>query len=886
MTPGIGKLSGLEPQGFIGIDQRTPAMNTINTATMSDEGTSRLKWVLLLAAGALLGFAAIEVLNFTFLTVTTLIGASLVSTIMGKYRVSIPGTRIEFHPRAVTGFWGAMWLGISGGIILGMIASIVERSNERQSMRIKVQHVAGDVVAAAVSSLVYVVALGHFKETSAVVELAGILIPNEVIFASLLMGLSYMVVDTAIVLSEGHFSEMRESAVAESIGLSFQGCLVSVFTAIVLFLAFNHFGIEFGIVLIPLAIFGNLAYKIHTRSLEQKTRQITESSRMHLATVEALATAIDARDQVGVGHVRRTQIYAVGIASTLGLSEDEINAIRMGALLHDIGKLAIPDHILNKPGRLTPAELDKTKIHSTVGASILATVGFPYPVVPTVKYHHESWDGTGYPIGLKGEEIPITARILTVADIFDTLREARPYRAAVARDAAIEFLQVRAGTQFDPAIVEVLIRNLQRFEDEIAAAGLTYNQESTMLTAFDGDGETAPHFVEQIKRANHEVFMLYSLAKDFSGSLNLDETLSLFTQKIAEFVPYDTCIVYLLDESGTTATATLAEGLHGADLKGRRVSVGEGATGYALKKLQPVGNVDPVLDFAFSNTEIGRDFTSMMCVPLVADEKVIGAISLYSSKISNYQDEHIRLVDTVSTIAADAIEKALKHAEAQSYALTDPMTGLPNSRSLQVQFDKEVERASRTGTTFQLLVLDVDGFKTVNDSFGHKVGDNLLKEIGRIVREQMREYDFLARYGGDEFVALVPDTDPADAKRLQRRIEDAVSSFALPVGDSGFAQVGISLGSASYPSQGELFDELIVAADKAMYLTKAINRQRSFRRLEEQESKAAASAEPAEAEHTASDLKEREPDLILFSDSEMMCSDADETHVLSSAAVN
>ena len=215
-----------------------------------------------------------------------------------------------------------------------------------------------------------------------------------------------------------------------------------------------------------------VAYRFHVASLGQKTKQITDFSRMHLATVEALATAIDARDQVGLGHVRRTQIYAVGIGKILELSENEINALRTGALLHDIGKLAIPDHILNKPGSLTPAELEKTKIHPVVGASILEKVGFDYPVVPTVKFHHECWDGRGYPEGLKGKDIPLTARILSVADAYDTLRGARPYRPPIARDEARQMILDSSGTRFDPAIVQTLMSNLSFLEAEIDAQGL------------------------------------------------------------------------------------------------------------------------------------------------------------------------------------------------------------------------------------------------------------------------------------------------------------------------------------------------------------------------------------------------------------------------------
>ena len=180
----------------------------------------------------------------------------------------------------------------------------------------------------------------------------------------------------------------------------------------------------------------------------------------------------------------------------------------------------------------------------------------------------------------------------------------------------------------------------------------------------------------------------------------------------------------------------------------------------------------------------------------------------------------MRLLETISRIAADVIDKSLLHLEAEIHALTDPMTGLPNARSLQAQFEKEATRAKRGGKSFQLLMLDLDGFKAVNDTFGHKTGDLMLKEIGRIIRAQLRDYDFLARYAGDEFVAIIPDAKPEDVADLCQRIESAVNNFSLPTGD-GVARVGVSLGSSGYPKSGDTFDEIIVAADKAMYADKS-----------------------------------------------------------------
>jgi diguanylate cyclase (GGDEF)-like protein len=580
------------------------------------------------------------------------------------------------------------------------------------------------------------------------------------------------------------------------------------------------FGWDIIFVLVPLAGLAVAAYRMHVHRLAEKTREISEASRVHLATVEALATAIDARDQVGIGHVRRTQIYAVGLGRILGLPDSDIEALRTGALLHGIGKLAVPDHILNKPSGLTPAELEKTKIQSDVAASILDKVGFDHPVVPTVRYHHECWDGTGYPLGLKGDAIPLTARILSVADAFDTIRGARPYRPARPRDAARQIIQGEAGTKFDPMVVSTLMRHLAALEAEIEAEGLSYGEESSATTPSEQQ-----NFVEQIRLANREVFSLYELAREFSSRVNLEDTLKLFAQKVAEFVPYETCAVYLVDDGKTTASAAHAEGHAANALLARKIRFGQGATGYALRTQETVQNVDPDLDFSYSQVELAGCFSTIASVPLVAGSELIGAITLYAAELEEYGEEHIRLLETISRIAADTIGKCLTHKEAKTHALTDPMTGLPNARSLQIQFEKEVARANRSNNGFQLLMLDLDGFKAVNDNYGHKAGDQLLREVGRVIKEQLRDYDFLARYGGDEFAALIPETSPGDVADLCDRIEKAVCDFRLAVAGGKEASVGVSLGGAGYTRSGETFDQMIIAADKAMYTRKMLRKK-------------------------------------------------------------
>src|SRR6185503_16551283 len=236
-------------------------------------------------------------------------------------------------------------------------------------------------------------------------------------------------------------------------------CLILKLLALVSFYAF--------IVAVPILGVTYLTYKNYLEKVQASIRHVEEVTDLHLRTIEALAIAIDAKDEVTHDHVHRVQIYATGLARQFGLSDAEIEALKAGALLHDIGKLAVPDYILNKPDKLTTAEFDKMKVHTIVGAEILARVEFPYPVVPVVRHHHERWDGRGYPDGLSGDQIPMTARILAVVDCFDAVREDRQYRKAMTREQAVDLISSGSGTMYDPEVVNMFLEYLPQFEAEI-----------------------------------------------------------------------------------------------------------------------------------------------------------------------------------------------------------------------------------------------------------------------------------------------------------------------------------------------------------------------------------------------------------------------------------
>ena len=596
----------------------------------------------------------------------------------------------------------------------------------------------------------------------------------------------------------------------------------------------------FSLALLTITIFaGAQVIYLAWHRLKAKSHETEELSRIHFATAEALATAIDAKDQTTHCHVRRVQVYAAGMGEVLGLSRDEIAALKAGALLHDIGKLAVPAHIVNKPGRLSPAEFEKMKIHTTVGAQILSRVDFPYPVTPIVRHHHEQWDGHGYPDGLKGEQIPITARIISVVDCFDSVREDRPFRRGMTRDEAIAFLLRGSGTHFDPNVVGLFIKNLPRFESEIAALGLPQQlpvetAEPIALNEVDitQTRERGSYMAyDQIKSAHQEVYSLYEIARTFGSSLDVKNTVEALVDKVGHVVPFDTCVVYLFDEVKGYAKAAHVAGRNAKKLSARCVAPGEGVTGFALANRSPINQLHPSLDFA--GVEIDRDYRSMASLPLFKDEVLLGALSVYSTELAEYSDDHMRLLETVTRLASDALANAMHHAEAESNALTDPLTGLPNARYMALRFDEELSRARRMGRAFQVVMLDLDDFKNVNDTFGHKVGDKMLREMGRIIQGQLREYDFLARYAGDEFVAIVQELAGTQVDDLRQRIEAAVLEFSLNVRGGGVANVGISVGTATFGVDGETLDQLLVAADQAMYRTKSTHKLEKMSRQTE-----------------------------------------------------
>ncbi len=806
---------------------------------MSDYNRSaKIYWSVMVAAGLLTGaWGFYHCLDFAPAQWGQFIALLSLVLITSSYPIRIPNTTASVTAGDTFTFLSVIMLGIPAGILLGVVDSFVSSHRTTRRATSWIGAPAMMAVSVFLSGNSFYLTLGSYANIKtaplgiASVSLTELLIPLAVmtILQYFLNGLTVATM-CALKNRRSIWKFWRDGYLWTS--WTFFAAAIG---AALIYASVTKFGFLYVLLSIPVIAATYATYKIYFERVNEKTREASEMSRIHLATVEALATAIDAKDQTTHCHVRRVQVYAAGMGKIFGLPDNEIEALKAGALLHDVGKLAVPDHILNKPGRLTAAEFEKMKVHTTVGAEILSRVDFPYPVVPIVRHHHEQWNGLGYPDGLKGEEIPMTARILAVVDTFDSVREARPYRSGKTREEASALLLREAGLHYDPKVVDAFLKNLPRFEAEIASLGLDQHSnaadeygagatpDNSLSTNRGGD---APTYLDQIKNAHQEVYALYEIARTFGESLDIKDTLSIIVNKVGHIIPFDTCVVYLHDELKGYAEATHVAGRNADILTGRCIAPGEGVTGFTLANRRPINRIDPALDFAGMHLAPGNPYRAMAALPLVKGDRLLGALSVYSSELSNYTDDHMRLLDTVVRLATDALANAMHHAEAESNALTDPLTELPNARCMYLRFEQEVSRANRTKRPFQVVMLDLDDFKLVNDTFGHNVGDQMLREVARLLQTQLREYDFLARYAGDEFVAIVQELVGDQVDELRERIEKTISSFLLPVRSDMYANVGISVGAATYGVDGETLDQLLVSADQAMYSSKSEHKRR------------------------------------------------------------
>ena len=593
-------------------------------------------------------------------------------------------------------------------------------------------------------------------------------------------------------------------------------------------------GWQASLLLLPLIWLVYNSYSSYVGRVEDGKTHAEEVNSLHLRTIEALALAIEAKDQSVHAHLRRVQVYAVELAKDLDLDCEQVEALRTAAILHDIGKLGVPEHISSKSGKLTPEEFEKMKIHPIVGAEILDRVQFPYPVAPIVLAHHEKWDGSGYPYGLNGEQIPVGARILSIVDCLDAMMTEREYRPAISLEDAMTMIANESGKSFDPEIVILLqsrylsLEALAKENDpNPAEPPANEGQVAKLRFQFEDDHRVFVaeepvniDFLSSIAAARQEAQNLFELSQELGTSLSLSETLSLMASRLKKMVPFDALALFTLQDGHLKPE--YVEGDHAKLLEQLIIPDGSGISGWVGLNSKPVINGNPALEPGLAQS-LSFSLRSALAVPLLGVGGTAGVITLYREEAESFSRDHLRILQAIAGKLAFTVENARKYKQAETSASIDFLTGLPNARAIFQRVDAELARSRRNSETLTLMVCDLDGFKKINDLFGHLTGNRILQAFSVSLRELFRQYDLVARLGGDEFVVALPGMNNEDANQRVSEIE----SMAKVVGKqiTGTDHLSISVGISIYPQDGDTVEDLLSVADRRMYQNKRANQQ-------------------------------------------------------------
>lgn len=755
-----------------------------------------------------------------------------VALLASGLKVQLPGIDGTMSVNFLFILLGVLELSLPETLVIGCTATLVQsvwQARKRLDPIKVIFNVAGMMAnASSLTYLTYHILAGRFGSNKPILLMMSALV---FFFANTLP------ISIVIALTEGKSSRKVWS---ECYFWSFPYYLVGAAAVGLVGIVNRSAGWQTSLLVLPLIYWVYRSYRLYLGRLEAEKervevekRHVEQIASLNMRTIEALALAIEAKDHTTHTHLQRVRTYAIAVAKELSLSEEQIEALRAAALLHDIGKLAVPEQIINKPGKLTPEEFEKMKVHPLVGAEILERVAFPYPVAPIVRSHHERWDGSGYPEGLAGEQIPIGARILAAVDCLDALASHRQYRPALPLSEAMQKVKEKTGTWFDPTIVTILEsryieleRLAQMSEDTAANVGLSRSvRVERGLAPAAGFERTEPtqgmtenaDFLTSIASARQEAQTMFELSQDLGVSLSLSETLSVLSMRLRKMIPYDSIAVFV-NRNGWLLPE-LVSGDNFRALSSLKIRVGEGLCGWVAENSKPIVNGNPEVEAGYmADPSKQTTLQSALVVPLEGLNGVVGVLAMYHANRDAFRPDHLRILLAVASKVALSVENALKYQQAESSATTDYLTGLPNARSLFVHLAQEVARCGRMKSSLAVLVCDIDGFKQINDSFGHLEGDKLLREFTTRLKDVCRGYDYVARMGGDEFVITAPGLTAEAAKEKAERLNQAAIESGRHV--CGRDLITLSVGMAFCPEDTFDVERLLAEADRRMYSMK------------------------------------------------------------------
>ena len=465
--------------------------------------------------------------------------------------------------------------------------------------------------------------------------------------------------------------------------------VVGAILAATAYLIGSTFGWMTSMLLIPMVYTVYRTYSSQMAFVRDREQHAKDTEALHLRTIEGLAMAIEAKDQNTHKHLLRVRVYVAELGKLMKLDEPIMQALLIASYLHDIGKLAVPEYIINKPGKLTQEEFEKMKIHPVVGADIIERVRFPYPVVPIVRSHHESWDGSGYPDGLKGEEIPLGARLLTAVDCFDALASERPYRKAMRLDEAMAFVKARSGIQFDPQIVELLGANYLELEERArqqigqieplktniailrgASPGAGFEPEHRSIASRSGAEEAQSGLANP--GASQDTAAIAELNRMLDAVTGMREMNSTLAQRLRALIPHDCFAVYL--RSGEFLLPQLISGSLERAFSTVQMPLGEGLSGWVAEHARPIVNGNPTVEPNYlSASGLFTETNSALSVPFHdATGSVFGVITLYSTAAAAFSKDHLKILEAFESGLSQALQRALSLSVGEKGVKTVP----------------------------------------------------------------------------------------------------------------------------------------------------------------------------------------------------------------------
>ncbi len=531
---------------------------------------------------------------------------------------------------------------------------------------------------------------------------------------------------------------------------------------------------------------------LHQRTAEQ-TRQLSET---YGATLAVLGDALELRDEDTMGHTERVVSLAVSLGRQLGLSAEELMHLEWGAYVHDLGKIGVPDAVLRKPGPLSPEEWTLMQRHPEQGYNLLQRLFFLSRSLDVVRFHHERFDGKGYPLGLQGDEIPLLARIFAVADAYDAMTNDRPYRRAMSNDEALAEILRNNGSQFDPHVVEALesLPEAERSPIRSVPHGIPGVAAVEAVPPLVPDGETLLQFAR--------------IAGSVLRAADLPTALDAVVAEIQRRFGYPSCAILLSDPTAGQMQLAAQRGFSGAGSSLLSADLGL-VVGRVLESATPYYVRD--VDGKSLTSSVQSHVRSELALPLSLDGSVLGVLDVGSPEPDAFPEAIRNVLEAFAMLVSFTVERARHDADQQRLALTDHVTGLGNQRALMDAAERELARSARHGKSVSILALQLDQFASLH-SQSRSGSEEALRVVARLLHQTCRKEDVAGRREGGEYLLVLPETAKVGALLVAERIRADLARLPHPNGP-----LSISVGVASLPEDGRELPVLLDAADQAMY---------------------------------------------------------------------